>query len=102
MNAGRNRFVSVAASVAALTAFAAAMTAVACGVDGTTPDCSLPDSGCGTLMDGAMTVPQGDDAASDAPADIGNDVAVEGASDARVDSGANAADARPRDARADG
>ncbi len=101
MNAARNRQVLIVAGVA----FALASMAAACSVDGTTPDCSAADSGCGVLADGSVISPSADagdasaDAVTDAPTDGVADASKDGANDARVDA---AADAGPRDARAGG
>ncbi len=98
MNPARNRDMSLAAGVAIFMACAAGLTAAACGVDGTTPECASPDSGCDVATDASVTTAPGDSATSDAPSDVSHDVAVDAARDAAAD----AADARPRDARADG
>jgi hypothetical protein len=118
MNVARQRAVTIASIVAAVSAALAG----ACGIDGTTPDCTSQDSGCVERADGRAdnredsspeaAVGPGDapfdqaidaprDQAIDAPSDSARDASRDGTSDARAGAEASA-DGRPRDARADG
>lgn len=71
--------------------------------DGATPDCTLPDAGCGPDLDGSLTdgtadsidesevdAPTGDDAPIDAPLDTGPGDTGQDANDAAGDAAADA------------